>query len=128
MFDRLTRAPGANSHPAVICVAGVDVTKGRVGYSSQGPGRLTIKKPDVCGYTHFAGSGVYAADGGTSAACPVVAGVVAAVRSRFSAAQISPSQMRSFVQRSARDAGPSGYDYDYGWGIIDTKALQAALP
>src|SRR5205814_5525407 len=32
---------GANSHPSVISVAGVDTTKSRVGYSSQGPGRLT---------------------------------------------------------------------------------------
>ena len=68
---------GANSHPDVLCVAGVDITRARVGYSSQGPGRLVNKKPDICGYTHFAGSGVEKKDTGTSAACPVVAGVVA---------------------------------------------------
>lgn len=54
---------GANGHPAVLCVAGVDTTKARVGYSTIGPGRLTRQKPDICGFTHFRGSGVYAADG-----------------------------------------------------------------
>jgi len=73
---------GANSSPHVTSVAGVDTTKARVGYSAIGPGRLENRKPDISGYTHFSGSGVYSADGGTSAACPVVSGVVAAVRTR----------------------------------------------
>jgi hypothetical protein len=59
---------GANSSPAVLTVGGVDISGLRVGYSSKGPGRLTPNKPDVCGFTHFSGSGVYAAAGGTSAA------------------------------------------------------------
>src|SRR6266511_1106088 len=38
---------GANSHPSVTSVAGIDTKKRRVGYSSQGPGRLSAAKPDV---------------------------------------------------------------------------------
>src|SRR5258707_5717160 len=71
---------GANSSAAVTCVAGVLTTGNRVGYSTVGPGRLVKEKPDVACYTHFAGSGVYAADGGTSAATPVLTGLVAAIR------------------------------------------------
>jgi subtilisin family serine protease len=127
-FGTLLPICGANSHPDVISVAGVDVSKERVGYSSQGPGRLTQKKPDIAAYTHFKGSGVYPADGGTSAACPVAAGVIAAVRSRYSASRISPAQLRSLVQRTAEDRSSAGYDFDYGWGILDAKALKAALP
>jgi len=117
---------GANSHPAVLSIAGVDLHKNRVGYSSQGPGRLTSKKPDVASFTHFAGSGVYPADGGTSAACPVAAGVVAAFRSRHKASQVTPAQLRSLVQRTAEDRGGRGYDFDYGWGIVDGVALKRA--
>ncbi len=117
---------GANSHPAVVSVAGVDVNNNRVGYSSQGPGRLTSKKPDIAAYTHFVGSGVYAADGGTSAACPVAAGVVAAIRTRHKPSRVSPGQLRSLIQRTARDRGQSGYDFDYGWGILDGAALKKA--
>ena len=67
----------------MLCVAGVDVSKQRVGYSTSGPELLDRSKPDVCGFTHFVGSGVYPADNGTSAATPVVAGLVVAFRSRF---------------------------------------------
>lgn len=113
---------GANSSPAVLSVAGIAVNLDRVGYSNRGPGRLTDRKPDITGYTHFRGSGVYAADGGTSAACPVVAGVVAAVRTArplSAAASARPAAIRSLVTSSARDIGSAGWDYFYGFGLVD---------
>lgn len=113
---------GANGHPAVLTVAGIDITKTRVGYSTQGPGRLSRFKPDLSGYTHFQGSGVFPADGGTSAATPVVAGVVAAVRTRrpftpgnpFSA----PATIRALLRLTAEDLGSAGFDFDYGFGAV----------
>jgi subtilisin family serine protease len=120
---------GANSHPAVLSVAGVDTQRNRVGYSSQGPGRLTAKKPDIAAYTHFTGSNVFnGPDSGTSAACPVAAGVVAAVRSRHPATALSPLQLRALIYKTADDRGALGYDYDYGYGILDPAKLKAALP
>jgi len=119
---------GANSHPAVLSIAGADITGARVGYSSQGPGRLSTRKPDVAAYTHFVGSGVYAADGGTSAACPVAAGVLAAVRTKYPVSALSPLQLRSLVQRTAADRGGMGYDFDYGWGVLDALKLVETLP
>jgi subtilisin family serine protease len=118
---------GANSHPQVLSVAGVDVSKERVGYSAIGPGRLDRMKPDLCGYTHFKGSGVYAADGGTSAASPVAAGVVAALRSRMpydpAAPGTSPAAVRAMLAKTAEDRGSIGYDFEYGWGIVNGCAL-----
>jgi hypothetical protein len=118
---------GANSSEFVTCVAGVDTSRQRVGYSAIGPGRLSIRKPDISGYTHFRGSGVYAADGGTSAACPVVAGVVAAVRSRkpFNSADstTSPAAIRSLITSTAQDLGATGYDFQHGFGVIDGCTL-----
>jgi subtilisin family serine protease len=119
---------GANSHPKVLSVAGIDHRKRRIGYSSQGPGRLAAQKPDVSGYTAFTGSRVYpGGDGGTSAACPVVAGVVAAVRSKYSATRISPAQLRSLIYTTADDLGGTGYDPDFGWGAINPRPLAEAL-
>ncbi|NJP91091.1 S8 family peptidase [Nonomuraea sp. FMUSA5-5] len=119
---------GANSHPQVLSVGGVDTRGQRVGYSSQGPGRLSERKPDLCAYTHFAGSeAVGAADTGTSAACPVAAGVVAAVRTQRSAAELSPAQLRTLLHRTADDRSTVGFDHDYGFGIIDPPAILAAL-
>lgn len=118
---------GANGHPSVLTVAGVDTTKRRVGYSSQGPGRLSRNKPDISGYTHFAGSGVYPADGGTSAACPVVAGVVAAARTRkpFQPGNpsTSPHAMRELIRSTAEDLGAAGFDHDTGFGVVNGCAV-----
>jgi subtilisin family serine protease len=118
---------GANSSDAVLSVAGVIISKERICYSSQGPGRLSERKPDVACYTHFAGSGVYAADGGTSAATPVATGVVAAIRRVYPPSVISPSVLRNLIRRTAEDRGKMGFDYDYGFGVLDAKALLAAL-
>jgi subtilisin family serine protease len=118
---------GANSHPSVLSIAGIDTKKRRVGYSSQGPGRLSAAKPDVSTYTHFTGSGVYPQDGGTSAACPVAAGVVAAIRTRHSASQLSPAELRTLIAKTAADLGGTGFDDDFGWGALDGTALVAAL-
>jgi subtilisin family serine protease len=118
---------GANSHPSVLSVAGVDTRKRRVGYSSQGPGRLNPDKPDLSAYTHFRGSGVYPADGGTSAACPVAAGVVAAVREKYPSSVLSPAELRALLFKTAEDLGGTGFDHDFGWGVIDGTALAAAL-
>lgn len=118
---------GANSHTAVLCVAGVSINDVRLGYSTQGPGRLDSNKPDISAYTHFDGSGVYDADGGTSAACPVAAGVIAAIRSKYSSAELSPTQLRNLLRRTANDLGMQGFDFDHGFGVIDTIALLNAL-
>jgi subtilisin family serine protease len=118
---------GANSHPSVLSIAGVTVNKERVGYSSQGPGRLHPEKPDICAYTHFSGSGVYSADSGTSAACPVAAGVVAAIRSVYSPAQLSPAQLRQLLHSKAEDLGAIGFDYSHGFGLVNVPSILNAL-
>ena len=118
---------GANSHPDVITVAAVTVDDRRLGYSSQGPGGLYRRKPDLAGLSHFAGSGVYPADGGTSAASPVAAGVAAALRQRFTAQALGPAQLKGVLQRTARDLEGNGWDFDLGYGVIDGAAAARAL-
>src|SRR2546422_68701 len=118
---------GANSHPDVFTVAAVTVTDRRLGYSSQGPGALYSRKPDLAGFSHFKGSGVYPADGGTSAASPVAAGVAAALRQRFATDRLAPAQLKGLLQRTARDLGGDGWDYDFGYGVIDAAAAVKAL-
>ncbi|MGD9359116.1 MAG: S8 family serine peptidase [Desulfobacterales bacterium] len=114
---------GANSHPSILCVGAVTVNNVRLGYSSQGPGRLEWNKPDICAYSHFEGSGVYSRDGGTSAACPVAAGVVAAIRTHYSNRTISPEQLNNIIRRHAKDLGEASFDYNYGHGLIDPEAI-----
>jgi subtilisin family serine protease len=122
---------GANGHPDVLSVAGVDTAGERVGYSTIGPGRLTDRKPDISGYTHFKGSGVFPEDSGTSAATPVVAGVLAAVRSKraFDPADpaTSPAAIRELLASTAKDLGDAGYDYEHGYGVVDGARLRDEL-
>ena len=109
---------GANSHPDVLSVAGVDVTGTRVGYSSQGPGQLAHEKPDIAAYTHFVGSeayGIGSADGGTSTACPVAAGCIAAIRTRVPPSRKSPADLFQAVRDTAvKSGGASGWSGDIG--------------
>jgi hypothetical protein len=118
---------GANSHTSILCVAGVTINKVRLGYSSQGPGRLHRDKPDLCAYSHFAGSDVYPADGGTSAACPVAAGVVAAIRSVYSPTDRTPAQLRTLLRRASEDIGLVGFDYSHGFGLMNVPEIIEAL-
>ncbi|MEU1982457.1 S8 family serine peptidase [Nocardia sp. NPDC019395] len=121
---------GANSHPGALSVAGVDTGGQRVGYSSQGPGRLADRKPDICSYTHFLGSTAFGADApdtGTSAACPVLAGVVAAFRTQWPATQLPPARLRELLLKTAADRGGAGFDHDHGHGIVEPRALLAEL-
>jgi subtilisin family serine protease len=122
---------GANSHPEVYSVAGVDTNRLLVGYSSHGPGVLAHDKPDIASYTHFLGSEAFGqgtADSGTSTACPVAAGVVAALRSAFpfdpAAPSRAPGNVRAFVLANAvHPAGAPGWTPDFGRGIIDTAGF-----
>jgi hypothetical protein len=128
---------GANSHPDVITVAGVDTNRQLVGYSSLGPGALHNDKPDIASYTHFLGSEAFGAgtpDSGTSAACPVLTGVVAALRSRYAfdpaLPQRSPRNIKQFVLDCGvqpwSQPGQRSWRNDLGQGIVDTNGFNVA--
>lgn len=150
---RLDRGPGrsilgANALPQVITVGGVRTDATWIGYSSQGPGAmrgaypkgtalqiLAKRKPNISAPTHFKDN----SDGrfaytGTSAACGVVAGAVAALRS---ATGITPEQLRDVLQVSARRPGPppgfgwstggGNWDERLGYGVLDLAAAYRAI-
>ncbi len=119
---------GANSHPDVVSVAAVTVNDDLLGYSSEGPGGLAHDKPDIAGFSHFHGSGVFPEDSGTSAACPVVAGVIAAIRSSARGRNLSPSDLRDFLTGNARSVHGSGWDPQFGAGIVDAGSAFNAIP
>jgi len=108
-------------------VAGVDINQKRLGYSTEGPGHLEDQKPDIASFTHFAGSGVFTADGGTSAATPVAAGVVAAIRRLYPASVLPPAQLRDLLRDTAEPQGNGGFNYEYGHGVINVQNLLNAL-
>lgn len=119
---------GANAHPDVLTVAGCDIRDERAGYSSQGPGiaGMARDKPDLTAYTHFRGSEAFGAgepDCGTSAACAVAAGCVAALRSGLPLAGTPPDALFSVFRAQAHGKPAPGWNKDYGMGIIRPLAV-----
>ncbi|MBC7987443.1 MAG: S8 family serine peptidase [Sphingomonadaceae bacterium] len=122
---------GASASVDALSIAGCDINNERVGYSSQGPSIAGMygMKPDFTAYTHFLGSqafGVDVPDSGTSAACPVAAGCMAALRTHISPrTPATPYMMYShFRQQATTPAGQStGWNGDYGYGIINTVPI-----
>jgi subtilisin family serine protease len=121
---------GANSHPDVLSVGAVTCQLSRLGYSSQGNGTLSLQKPDLVAPAHYAHSGIYPADSGTSTACPVVGGCVAALRSKASIRQLPPARIRDALRQGAK-AVPgfaAGWNRDVGHGVVDLAAALGKLP
>lgn len=123
---------GANASADVLTLAGCNVHDERVGYSSQGPAiaGMANNKPDLMAYTHFHGSEAFGAgspDSGTSTACPVAAGCVAALRTRADPAATPPAAMIAQLNATARQVVGTGWNGDTGHGIIDPVAAGQSL-
>jgi hypothetical protein len=128
-MSRTTEAiMGANAHADVLTLGGCDLSDHIVGYSSQGPSitGMPPQKPDLAAYTHFLGSeafGTGTPDTGTSAACPVAAGCVAALRTRLPYTATPPADLFAQLRTDARWVpSQTGWQGDFGHGIIDPDA------
>ena len=121
-----------NALSEVITVGAVNAMHERIGYSAQGPGHAHPSgfekcKPDFMAYSHFFGNfgpgrpaGGTGFDSGTSAACPVAAGVGALLLSAFP--DLQPSELKGAMIRTAIDLGTPGFDFDSGHGVINAAA------
>ncbi len=109
---------GANGHPRVMTVGAANIQGRLIGYSSQGPASLSAHKPDFCGISHF--TGYFTCDTGTSAACPIAAGVVALLKQCNRS--LSQDAAKQALKATAMNIGPAGWDQHSGSGIIRAKA------
>jgi hypothetical protein len=125
---------GANSLEQVFTVGAVRADDMWLGYSSQGPGqpRLGSAKPDLCVTSQFCeDDDGFNINTGTSAACGLAAGVIAALRSRWDTATVSPHRLKQILNQTARK--PTNVPWSnklahrLGHGILDLKAAYAVL-
>ena len=105
---------GANGHPKVITVGAANIREEWIGYTSQGPAALDPKKPDFCAPSHF--TGARTSDNGTSAACPICAGVIALYRSHDP--KLRQDQAKEALQKTSKNLCSAGWDPHSGWGMI----------
>ena len=125
---------GASAYEEVLTIGGCDTDDSVVGYSSRGPSIAGMyqNKPDLVAYTHFLGSKAvnpFTPDTGVSAACPVAAGCVAALRSKVKPTSTSPHDLFTALRNTARrpGGGAAVWTPDLGYGIIDPVAAATAL-
>ena len=137
---------GANSHRKVLTVSAVRTDARWIGSSSQGEGqpRLSREKPDLCAPSYFRDAGdaftgntsgsfvtnpgsPYVANTGTSAACGVAAGIVAAIRSGWDHTVLSPRDLKQALNDNARKTEGPGWNERLGHGIINVEATLSAL-
>jgi bacillopeptidase F len=124
-------SPG--SYAQALTVGATDNKDNVASFSSRGPGPLKnadgseVYKPDVSApgvnVVSAKPGGGYQGMSGTSMATPAVAGVSALILSKHP--ELTNEQVRSILQKSAKDLGPAGRDYDYGYGRVDASAALA---
>jgi Subtilase family len=124
--------PGRSIHgvAAIKDVLTVSAVRGDeiwLGYSSQGPAVPTFysTKPDLCAPSQFAGAGDWNRSfTGTSSACALTAGAIAAKRSLVLPSTLSPAQLRAYAVQQARRVGDQmAPDVRHGAGMIDVSKL-----
>ncbi|MBK1688260.1 S8 family serine peptidase [Rubrivivax gelatinosus] len=149
--DRDSGSVAAVDYPAncagVLAVTATDAQRGIAYYANGGP-ELALAAPGGDMRVATTGSGLpdgvystlasfdaagvrtptYGQYQGTSMATPHVAGVLALMRWAYP--EITPAQVDALLQdgQLCDDAGATGHDNLYGWGIVDAaKAVRAAL-
>lgn len=109
----------SNEGPTLDIVAPSSSAPGQTG-----AGVSTTDRPGSAGYS----SGDYTNGfGGTSAACPLVAGAAALVLSMD--ATLEEDEVRTILEESATDMGASGFDNTFGHGRVNAhQAVLLATP
>lgn len=121
-------------YDSVIAVGATDQNDVRARWSSTGPA-LELVAPGVDIYSTY-WDDTYATASGTSMACPHVSGTAALVfTSSVDPAydsdgdgQWDASEVRQKLRDTADDLGDSGWDPQYGYGIVDADEAAAQPP
>ncbi|AOV08770.1 S8 family peptidase [Sporosarcina ureilytica] len=110
------------SYDGVISVGAIDRNKNLAYFSNYGPS-VNLVAPGVDVYSAIfnplKGSSFMEASG-TSMASPVVAGVVALIKSKYP--DLLPHEIQALLEHTATDLGEKGYDHTFGHGLVNPVA------
>jgi len=105
--------------PGVLTVSGVD-ENGSASWDASSQGiTIGVAAPSEQ-LVGVVPGGQYVTWSGTSGATPIVAGIVALVRAAHP--ELDAANVINRVVQSARDVGPSGADFTYGFGLVDAES------
>jgi type VII secretion-associated serine protease mycosin len=115
------------SYPGVIAVGSVDQTRNLSNFSNYGkwmsvvaPGSQILSTMPMQSVYMTSAEGYmneYDFMDGTSMAAPMVAGVVALMKSRHP--NLTPAEIKARLEGTARDLGAPGFDERFGHGLVD---------
>lgn len=123
---------GFATHPRVIAVAASTSMDERSDYSnygleisvsapSSGKGGMGILTADVEGKPGYSPTDYTYDFGGTSSACPLVAGIAGLVLSANP--ELTALEVRDILEKTARKiGGETGFSYEFGHGCVNAKA------
>ena len=125
LYGRHLYCPGQAKY--AITVGAIDNKLQATWFTCIGPTSDGNKKPDVvapgANIPAYDPNGNLVTVCGTSFSTPIVAATIALLTQNNT--NYDPQQIKNAIERSARDLGPLGYDYTYGYGVVDAyKALQ----
>ncbi|MEO0632065.1 MAG: S8 family serine peptidase, partial [Planctomycetota bacterium] len=107
------------AYPEVIAVGATDNSDSLAAFSNTGP-EVEFVAPGVdilsTWHTMFEPN-TYAYESGTSVSTPIVAGVVALLRS--ASPEITPDEIRLVLAQTSRDLGNPGRDVEFGFGRVN---------
>lgn len=124
-----TGQPGVKypaKYPETIAVGATENTDSIAEFSTTGP-EVTVVAPGyeiLSAWDDFFSSPTYAFQSGTSAACPMVAGVVALMLSEDPS--LDTGGVVDVLRYTTIDLGPTGRDDTFGYGRIDAYRAVAA--
>jgi subtilisin family serine protease len=103
--------------PGVIAVGATDSSDARCSFSNTGAA-LDLVAPGSNILTYGSGStSTFKLWSGTSFSSPLVAGVVALMKSANSS--LTPGEITDILNHTADNLGAGGWDRDFGWGLLD---------
>lgn len=125
-----TGQPGVKypaKYPETIAIGATDNRDVIAEFSTTGP-EVTVVAPGVeilSTWDDFTGPPTYVPQSGTSASCPLVAGIVSLMLAENP--DLDTAGVIELLRVSVIDFGPIGFDPQYGWGRIDAyRAVTAA--
>src|SRR5437867_4053196 len=111
-------------YPGVMAVGATTAANERATFSTYGS-HLSVVAPGVDIYSTFL-SGTFKYLSGTSMATPHVSGVAVLVRALN--AGMTPAQVRSQIEQTATRLGGSGFNPQFGWGLVNAAATVTGTP